>query len=107
MKVGGFTLSWQLLAMFMFALVVAVVLFVFMAKTRTGMSMRAVAQDPVGARIVGIPLFRVFAITFGISTLLVRGRGHSSRAALLHHAVGGGPSWSRLSSSSSPGDWVA
>ncbi len=69
-KVGGFTISWQLLAMFMFAVVVAVALFVFMAKTRTGMSMRAVAQDPVGARIVGIPLFRVFAITFGISTLL-------------------------------------
>ena len=68
--VGGFTISWQLLAMFAFALVVAVVLFVFMAKTRTGMSMRAVAQDPVGARIVGIPLFRVFAVTFGISTLL-------------------------------------
>ena len=69
-KIAGFTLSWQLLAMFIFALVVAVVLFVFMAKTRTGMSMRAVAQDPTGARIVGIPLYRVFAITFGISTML-------------------------------------
>ncbi len=69
-KIGGFTISWQLLAMFIFALVVAVVLLVFMAKTRTGMSMRAVAQDPTGARIVGIPLYRVFAITFGISTML-------------------------------------
>jgi len=67
---AGFTISWQLLAMFIFAAVVAVILFVFMAKTRTGMSMRAVAQDPIGARIVGIPLFRVFAITFGISTML-------------------------------------
>lgn len=69
-SIGGFTISWQLLAMFIFAAVVAIVLFVFMAKTRTGMSMRAVAQDPTGARIVGIPLFRVFAITFGISTML-------------------------------------
>jgi branched-chain amino acid transport system permease protein len=69
-SIGGFTISWQLLAMFIFAVVVAVVLFVFMAKTRTGMSMRAVAQDPTGARIVGIPLYRVFAITFGISTML-------------------------------------
>jgi branched-chain amino acid transport system permease protein len=69
-EIGGFTISWQLLAMFIFALVVAVVLFVFMAKTRTGMSMRAVAQDPTGARIVGIPLYRVFAITFAISTML-------------------------------------
>ena len=69
-SIGGFTISWQLIAMFIFAAVVAVVLFVFMAKTRTGMSMRAVAQDPTGARIVGIPLFRVYAITFGLSTML-------------------------------------
>jgi branched-chain amino acid transport system permease protein len=69
-SIGGFTISWQLMVMFIFALVVAVALFVFMAKTRTGMSMRAVAQDPTGARIVGIPLNRVFAITFGMSTML-------------------------------------
>ena len=61
-SIAGFTLSWQLIAMFIFAAVVAVALFVLMAKTRTGMSMRAVAQDPTGARIVGIPLFRVYAI---------------------------------------------
>jgi branched-chain amino acid transport system permease protein len=69
-RIAGFTISWQLIAMFVFAAVVAIALFVFMAKTRTGMSMRAVAQDPTGARIVGIPLFRVYAITFGLSTML-------------------------------------
>jgi branched-chain amino acid transport system permease protein len=69
-SIGGFTISWQLIAMFIFAAVVAIALLVFMAKTRTGMSMRAVAQDPTGARIVGIPLFRVYAITFGLSTML-------------------------------------
>jgi branched-chain amino acid transport system permease protein len=65
-----FTIGWQLIGMFAFALVVAVALSVFMAKTRTGMSMRAVAQDPTGARVVGIPLYRVYAITFGISAAL-------------------------------------
>lgn len=69
-RIAGFTISWQLIAMFVFAAAVAIALFVFMAKTRTGMSMRAVAQDPTGARIVGIPLFRVYAITFGLSTML-------------------------------------
>jgi branched-chain amino acid transport system permease protein len=69
-SIGGFTISWELLAMLIFAAVVAVALFVFMAKTRTGMSMRAVAQDPTGARIVGIPLYRVYAVTFAISTML-------------------------------------
>jgi branched-chain amino acid transport system permease protein len=69
-SIGGFTISWELLAMLLFAASVAVVLFVFMAKTRTGMSMRAVAQDPTGARIVGVPLYRVYAITFALSTML-------------------------------------
>ncbi len=39
--------------------------------TRTGMAVRAVAQNPVGAQIVGIPKERIFASTFAISTAMV------------------------------------
>ena len=39
--------------------------------TRTGMAVRAVAQNPAGAKIVGIPKNRVFSATFGISTVMV------------------------------------
>lgn len=39
--------------------------------TRTGMAVRAVAQNPDGAQIVGIPKDRIFAATFGISTVMV------------------------------------
>jgi branched-chain amino acid transport system permease protein len=39
--------------------------------TRTGMAVRAVAQNPTGAKIVGIPKNRIFAATFGISTVMV------------------------------------
>ncbi len=39
--------------------------------TRTGMAVRAVAQNPIGAKIVGIPKDRIFAATFGISTVMV------------------------------------
>jgi branched-chain amino acid transport system permease protein len=39
--------------------------------TRTGMAVRAVAQNPIGAEIVGIPKNRIFAATFGISTVMV------------------------------------
>ena len=39
--------------------------------TRVGMAVQAVAQNPVGAQIVGIPKERVFAATFAISTILV------------------------------------
>jgi branched-chain amino acid transport system permease protein len=40
-------------------------------KTRLGMAVRAVAQNPVGAKIVGIPKERIFAATFAISTAMV------------------------------------
>lgn len=39
--------------------------------TRVGMAVRAVAQNPEGARIVGIPRDTVFAATFAISTVMV------------------------------------
>jgi len=75
LTVFGFTIGLQLLAMFVFAVLVAVGLGLFLARTRLGMSMRAVAQDPTGARIVGIPMYRVFAITFGISAALAGAGG--------------------------------
>lgn len=40
-------------------------------KTRLGMAVRAVAQNPTGAKIVGIPKERIFAATFAISTAMV------------------------------------
>lgn len=43
--------------------------------TRTGMAVRAVAQNPAGAKIVGVPENRIFAATFGISTVMVGAGG--------------------------------
>jgi branched-chain amino acid transport system permease protein len=39
--------------------------------TRAGMAVQAVAQNPLGAKIVGIPQGRIFASTFAISTVMV------------------------------------
>jgi branched-chain amino acid transport system permease protein len=39
--------------------------------TRLGMAVQAVAQNPMGAKIVGIPQERIFAATFAISTVMV------------------------------------
>ena len=39
--------------------------------TRIGMAVQAVAQNPEGAKIVGIPQARIFAATFAISTVMV------------------------------------
>jgi branched-chain amino acid transport system permease protein len=39
--------------------------------TRTGLAVRAVAQNPAGAKIVGINIGQTFAATFAISTVMV------------------------------------
>jgi len=67
---GGFTLAEDRLIILLTGIAIVVILALFLSKTRLGMSMRAVAQDIVGARIVGIPLDRVFGYTFGVSTAL-------------------------------------
>lgn len=68
--IAGFPLN--NLKMFILLLAIALIfgLELFFRKTLTGLSMRAVAQDGTGARIVGIPLNRVFGYTFGISSVL-------------------------------------
>lgn len=43
----------------------------FLRRTKTGMAMRAVAQDMAGADIVGIPKERMFWFAFGISCAFV------------------------------------
>ncbi len=67
---GGLVLSRQQIFMFLFSIILAVVLSLVLSKTRIGMAMRAVAQDSEGAKIVGIPISRVFAYTFAICAVL-------------------------------------
>ena len=42
-----------------------------LSNTRIGMAVRAVAENPEGAKIVGIPKERIFAATFAIATAMV------------------------------------
>ena len=51
---------------FVAALLICAILGVFMKYTDTGRSIRAVARERVGARLVGIDVDRVFAISYGI-----------------------------------------
>lgn len=69
-QAGNFVISLQQITMLVAALTIAIGLGLFLDKTMKGMTLSAVAQDPVGARIVGIPLNRIYAFTFGISTIL-------------------------------------
>ena len=54
------------LVAFACALVLAGLLWAFMALTDTGRAIRAVAKEPEGARLVGIRPERVFALAYGI-----------------------------------------
>ena len=51
---------------FVAALLICAILGVFMQTTDTGRSIRAVARERVGARLVGIDVDRIFAISYGI-----------------------------------------
>ncbi len=51
---------------FAVAMALCAALGVFMARTDTGRAIRAVAKERVGARLVGIDVDRIFAISYGI-----------------------------------------
>lgn len=71
LTIGEIVLNYQ--DIMIFILSISGILFFGWAlnNTRTGMAVQAVAQNPEGAKIVGIPQKRIFASTFAISTAMV------------------------------------
>lgn len=67
---GNFTISIHNILMILIAMAILVTLDLFLKKTRTGMAMRAVSQDITGAKIVGLPVNRLYSYSFGIATML-------------------------------------
>jgi branched-chain amino acid transport system permease protein len=49
-----------------FAIVIGVTFYLFLARTRTGKAIRAAAQDPVTAGLVGVNINYVLALCFGL-----------------------------------------
>jgi branched-chain amino acid transport system permease protein len=76
-KVGNFATGKHDLLMLVVALAVVVGLALFLSKTWMGLAMRAVSQDNAGARMVGMPLDRLYTYSFGIAA------GLSAVAAIL------------------------
>ncbi|MEH0021315.1 MAG: branched-chain amino acid ABC transporter permease [Desulfobacter sp.] len=70
-EAGDFILTYQDVVIFVLSIGGILLFRWFLNNTRTGMSVRAVAQNPAGAQIVGIPKESVFAATFAISTVMV------------------------------------
>ena len=67
---GGFTVTNHEIVTLIVGLAIMVLLILFLGKVRQGMAMQGVAQDQTGARIVGIPINKIFSYTFAIAAAL-------------------------------------
>jgi branched-chain amino acid transport system permease protein len=71
LEVGQLVFGYQDIMIFVMSLGGILIFGWLLNNTRTGMAVKAVAQNPIGAKIVGIPKERIFASTFAISTVMV------------------------------------
>ena len=70
-KVFGAVITLPKLIAFVVALVLAGVLYMLIHRTQLGAAIRASAQEPEGAEMVGIDVRRIYTITFGIGAACV------------------------------------
>jgi len=71
LEVGQLVFAYQDILIFVMSLGGILLFSWLLNNTRIGMAVQAVAQNPLGAKIVGIPQGRIFASTFAISTVMV------------------------------------
>ena len=65
-ELGPLLLSFPKIVSFLAAMVLCALLGLFIQRTDTGRAIRAVAKERMGARLVGIDVDRVFAMSYGI-----------------------------------------
>jgi branched-chain amino acid transport system permease protein len=71
LAVGSLSMTYAKLIIFFAAIIVSAVLFLGLKYTDIGRQIRAIAQDRMAARLMGINLNRIYMLTFGIGTALV------------------------------------
>jgi branched-chain amino acid transport system permease protein len=69
-RFGDVSISTLSVVTILIALTLMVVVFAFFRFTRLGVAMQATQQDPMAARINGVPTRLVVALTFGISSMM-------------------------------------
>ena len=72
---GGVTIEQVRLLGFLLALAIGLVLVVYMRKSRAGQAIRATAQNPRAARVMGIDTDRVYARTFALNAAICGSAG--------------------------------
>lgn len=71
----GVTIPYVRFFAFILVIIITVALFILMNRTKLGRAIRATSQDLEGARLVGINVSKIYAITFGIGTALAGAAG--------------------------------
>jgi len=74
-QVAGLVIPLIRLSLFFMGFLLTGLLFWFMAKTRTGRAIRATRMDLDGARLMGVNIGRIYAITFGLGAALAGAAG--------------------------------
>jgi branched-chain amino acid transport system permease protein len=69
-SLGPVTLPWTRVTAALVALLVTVLLYLFLYRTRPGKAIRAVANNRAAAELMGIPASWVLALSFGLGTML-------------------------------------
>jgi len=72
---GGLVVPAVRLDIFLAALVITALFYLFMRRTRTGRAINATALNYEGARTVGVDVDKIYALTFGLSAALAGAAG--------------------------------
>ncbi len=75
LKTSGLIISFPRLVAFLLAMAIIAALLIYLKKTDTGKSIRALAQDRKAAMLMGINVYRTYQIAFGIGTACVGAAG--------------------------------
>jgi branched-chain amino acid transport system permease protein len=70
LKVGVFTITYHDIAILLITVVILLSLELFLQRTTLGTALRAISQDAVGAKIVGINFDRLYAFTLALAACL-------------------------------------
>ena len=87
--IGGVDIGGQRLLALGVGVLVLIVLWLFIQRTRLGAAILAVSQDPEAAQYMGIPINRIFSVVMAISAG-ARRNGRHARLSVSHGAAGHG-----------------
>ncbi len=88
-RVGNVTIPITKTYVLLAAMIIMVLLHLFLQHTRLGKSIRAAAQNREAARIVGIEIGAVYAITFAICIALTGSRRYAHQPDTTHLSIHG------------------